>query len=272
MGFFGDPARRRAALAGAAFLGAGAAWLLVSDRWVADLGLDPEGLLRFRRIEAGVLVVVAAGAVAWMVGRLLREEARRQAEVERREARYRTLFERAPVALWEEDASELLDRVEELRAAGGYLSSRLREEPDLLADLASRVRVLDVNRRALELYGARRKGELLGSLEQVLTPSGLAAFGEAVRALARGETGFEMEAENRTLEGRPLRVLLRFWVSAEGPDRGRALVSVTDLTELHRAREDLERLAALAEESPGPVLSFDREGRLLWANAAARRL
>ncbi|WP_461394300.1 PAS domain-containing sensor histidine kinase, partial [Deferrisoma sp.] len=272
MGFFGDPSGRRAVLAGAAFLGAGAAWLLVSDRWVADLGLDPEGFLRFRRIEAGVLVVAAAGAVAWVVGRLLREEARRQAEVERREARYRTLFEMAPVALWEEDASELLDRMEELRIEGGDLASRLRKEPELLADLAARVRVLDVNRRALELYGARRKEELLGSLDQVLTPSGLAAFGEAVKAVERGETAFEMEAENRTLRGRPLRVLLRFWVSAEGPDRGRALVSVTDLTELHRAREDLQRLAALAEESPGPVLSFDREGRVLWANAAARRL
>lgn len=82
---------------------------------------------------------------------LERRVAERTAELSRNEARFRGLFEHAPVSIWEEDFSGVRRYLEELRQAGvtdffAYFSAH----PEAVARSAAQVKIVDVNRARSE--------------------------------------------------------------------------------------------------------------------------
>ena len=69
---------------------------------------------------------------------------------------YQTLFQLAPVSLWLEDFSAVRQAFDRLRADGVTdLRAHLRANPAEVARCSALIRVLDVNRRTLELFRAR---------------------------------------------------------------------------------------------------------------------
>jgi PAS domain S-box-containing protein len=129
-----------------------------------------------------------AGRLTGAINMLVDVSAQRQA-VERlntSEARYRGIFEGARVALWDQDFSPLLDRLDELRAQGvrdvrGYFEAR----PEELAKAAALVRVRDVNDYAVELFEAEGKADLLGALGATFLPETQPVFLDEIVALWR---------------------------------------------------------------------------------------
>ncbi|MCZ3115111.1 PAS domain-containing protein, partial [Acinetobacter baumannii] len=74
----------------------------------------------------------------------------------------------APVSLWLEDYSDLKRHLDDLRAAGIVdLRAHLHGHPDEVARCSSLMRIVHVNRRTLELYGARDLADLVGNLDKV---------------------------------------------------------------------------------------------------------
>ncbi len=84
------------------------------------------------------------------------------------ENRLRGLFEDSPISLWEEDYSEIKAFFDQLRREGiEDFGEYLDQHPETIARCMGMIRVLDVNRKTLRLFGAASKQDLLQNLAQV---------------------------------------------------------------------------------------------------------
>jgi PAS domain S-box-containing protein len=165
------------------------------------------------------------------------------------EARYRNLFEYSPVSLWEEDFSGIKARLEELKELGvADLKEFFEANPEELIGCVLQARVIDVNQATLALYKAKSKGELLGDLGRISDESTLPAHKESILAIAAGQTEFEAVTVNRTLNGQPIDIQLR-WSVAPGCEGTyeKVLVSISDVTERRRIERAEREHRALAE-------------------------
>jgi PAS domain S-box-containing protein len=197
------------------------------------------------------------------------------------EQRYHSLFEDTPLALWEEDYSQVMAHLEYLNASGiTDLRAYFENHPEAAANCAGLVKVLDVNKAAVALVGAGDKEELLAGLPQGFTATSLQAFQEQLVTLAEGGREFESEATYRKLTGEDQVVLLRLTV-APGYEHslGRVLVSMLDVTERRRAeshreaalqalQKSEERYRTLFEGVPIGLYRASPTGQLLNANLA----
>lgn len=144
-------------------------------------------------------------------------QARRKARL--RTASFRSIIEAAPVAIWEEDLTNLkaaLDRLVPIH--GPALASHLENHPEVLRELIESVRILDVNPRALRMHGAGSKEELLAGLDRVYLPETIPSFRENCLALARGETLFENETVYGRLDGEAIEVRVICNIPGNPPD------------------------------------------------------
>ncbi len=179
--------------------------------------------------------------------------------------RFHRLFEYAPVALWHEDFSAVLVRMEELRASGvDDLPAYIREHPEFVRECAGLVRVLDANLHAVELHRAPNKAKLIESIDQTFTEESFEVFGRELQAIARGERVFEHQATVKTLDGERLDVLVRVMVEPDPANASNAFVAITDISELERRRRALaeseETLRTLVTHSRPIIFMLDREG------------
>lgn len=137
-----------------------------------------------------------------------RLESHRQ-DLSESELRYRTLFENSPISLWEEDFSLVKRYLDNLRSEGvGDIEAHLGQHPEKVLHCAQLVRIVDVNKATLDLYGAKSKSELLGNLPKVLTDDSIATMKQELVAIAGGRM-FEIECTNKALDGRTLSIVLR---------------------------------------------------------------
>ena len=175
------------------------------------------------------------------------------------ESRYRELFERSPVAMWEEDLSQLATRFAEFRQEGIVdLRTHMEAHPEVMLDLARRVRVLAVNQASLKLMGATGHDEFVRDLGRYFDESAWALFRDQIARLYAGEEQFEAETTHRDIKGNALQVHLQLSVlRGQAGDLSRVLVSFSDLTarkaadekrrELEREVEHLQRLESLGQ-------------------------
>ncbi len=160
------------------------------------------------------------------------------------EAKYRSLFTTAGVALWEFDASPVRAALEAVLASGvSDLRAYLDAHPAFVRELARRLKPLDVNDAAVQLYDARGRGELLAvPLETLFLDETRAAFKDWLVALAMGGGRFQAATRVRTLRGDVRDVWTTMNLPRDAADFAHVPVSVTDLTDLRRV-ERQHRLA-----------------------------
>jgi two-component system, cell cycle sensor histidine kinase and response regulator CckA len=189
------------------------------------------------------------------------------------EERYRTLFADSPVSLWEEDFSGIRRHLGRLRALGVTdFDEHFRTNPDELADCIESVRVVDVNRATLSLYGAETRSQLLAGLDRIIGVDGREVFRHSIVALGNGERSWSSEGTNYTLHGDPIRLALQ-WSVAPGAEAtwSRVLVSATDITERTRVesalRESEARFERVFRSSPSIMgISRRSDGEYLDIN------
>ena len=84
------------------------------------------------------------------------------------ERRFQNLFESSPISLWEEDYSALKAYFDTLRAQGiTDLQVYLGEHPEVVSHCTTLIKVLNVNRKTVELFKANSKEHLLANLNRV---------------------------------------------------------------------------------------------------------
>lgn len=197
------------------------------------------------------------------------ERQRAAAAIHASELRYRSLFEDAPVALWEEDFYDLDQRLRQvLPSETTSIAAWLHAHPDVVRELASLVRVVDVNRAAVRLVEASSKNQLLGSLMATISEEALVLFEDEVVHIAAGDSSFVWEGPVVTMTGKPLVVSFQLIVAPGGEENlHRVLIAMVDVTDRvvaeHALRDSEARMRALFAAMNDLIIVLDRDGRYI---------
>jgi len=218
----------------------------------------------------------ATGRPVEIVGSWLDITARKRMEEALQESqdRYRALFEDSSVSMWEEDFSGVKQQIDAWWDSGTTdFESYFRAHPKAVVQCAELVRVIDVNRATVELYGASSKESFLAGLPAIFARESYDAFREELLAIVRGETSCLTETVARTKTGEVKNLALR-WAVAPGHENtfARVLVSMMDITErkrVERMRRDF--VANVSHEFKTPLTAIQGFAEILLDGALEDR-
>ncbi|WP_225783969.1 GGDEF domain-containing protein [Xenophilus sp. Marseille-Q4582] len=202
-----------------------------------------------RRIEAQIHVRVLQGHEAnWDRVLISLEDvtetvvARQQLAASERHAR--NLFDYSPVSLWVEDFSGVKRLLDEARAQGIQdFRVFLSVHPEFVSRCMQEIRVLEVNRQTLQMFGAQSQEELLANLSQVFRDEMHDTFAEQLVDLWNGKTEQTREVINYSLGGSLINIHMQFSVMPEHLQNwDLVLLSLVDITARKKAEAYLEYL------------------------------
>ena len=231
-------------------------------------------------IGAGLVLatLVALAVIAFNV-RLQRRVQESTQQLRESQERYREMFQHAPVAIVEEDYSEIAAWILARRAEGvSDLVRYLDERPEEVSHLFGKISPVRANQTALELVGV----DDVASYARCLAPGNNAslrrAFREELLALWRGELDVQVEMTFTRVDGSKGYGVLQWTVPMVGgrPDFTRVLVVVTEVTALRateiKLRESEERFRTLFESAIEGVYESTPEEGLVAVNPAFARM
>ncbi len=189
------------------------------------------------------------------------------------ELRYRTIFNSVPVSIWEEDLSDVLDYIEQLRCEGVVdFQEWVDNHPEKLREIVSRIKVIDVNDATLTMFEADSKEEMLASIDKVFVEESFEVFGKEFVAIATGQREFKAESQNKTLKGRPIEILIIINIPSEHTNFEHLMVSIFDITEFRRTRREVielqQRNEKILQTTLDGYLLVDDHGRILDVNVS----
>ena len=159
--------------------------------------------------------------------------------------RYRSLFEDSPISLWEEDFSRVKQTLDSLREEGVTdFRSYLASHPEVVSQCAEQVKILDVNKATLLLFGAKTKQDLFDNLADIFTEETYQHFQEELEYIAEGLTEFSWVGVNHTLDGKRIDVNIK-WSVVPGHehDLSKVIISLADITDQKKAEMKLIQLS-----------------------------
>ncbi|MGO4125675.1 sensor histidine kinase [Inquilinus sp. YAF38] len=217
---------------------------LAAAAFLAMHGLEPD-------VSAAVRFGISLAAIAITAALLLRDQASKRslvaanAALARSERRYRSIFEQAPVALWEQDYSEVRAMLTTLRQQGVQdLAAHARAYPAFARDCIRRIRTVHANDATAELLRLSSPSEALGPLERFL-PADDPALLAVLTAVAEGGSQFEGRGKLVAADGQVLTVLLGIAFPDDADEFGRVVVATVDVTQREQIQQT--QLAAQAE-------------------------
>jgi PAS domain S-box-containing protein len=159
------------------------------------------------------------------------------------ERRLWSLFEDSPIAIWEEDFSAVRRRLFEAGGEGSRGPEALLGEPGYVNELSALVRVLNINRAAIELLGYSDKAALLASGRAFIDNEELIeAFRRELIALLDGQRTFEGEAIIVTAQGERIFGLLKLSVMPGYEETWEhVIVSIVNVSERVRTSQALKQ-------------------------------
>jgi diguanylate cyclase (GGDEF)-like protein len=176
------------------------------------------------------------------------------------------IFNLAPIAMWIEDFSGVKALFDDWRADGVVdIRAFLRENRDRVIACSTRIRVLDVNSKTLELFEAESLDHLKANIASVFRDDMLDTHINELAALFDGAQTFTSTTVNYTIAGRRLDIQLRGAV-LPGYERtlDRLLLTTEDITD----REDARR--AEAEQRRQAEGVFEHSPVSLWIEDFSR--
>ena len=160
------------------------------------------------------------------------------------ERRLSDLFEASPISLWEEDYSAVKAYFDELRAEGVTdLWDYLDSHPQAIAHCMRLIKVLNVNKKTLSLFGAKSKEHLISNLDRVFRDEMGTHFSKELVDLWNGKLVYEREGLNYSLNGDAINIHLDFRIMPGFENSfGWALVAIQDISARKKAEEYLRYL------------------------------
>lgn len=154
------------------------------------------------------------------------------------EARYRDIFEKSPISLWIEDFTQVKEYLDQIKQTGiEDLETYFVDHPEALGQIVSLFKVVDVNQKTVQLFGATDKTDLLKGLGPIIGEGSHDLLKRELTAIFNGDCSFQGEGINYSCSGRSIHVFISWNVSPEVNGYERVLLSLEDIT----ARKNLER-------------------------------
>lgn len=181
---------------------------------------------------------------------------RKQAEeaLQVSENRYRILFEESPISLWEEDFSGLKSWIDTKKQEGVQdFAAYFKEHPEDVAQCATMVKVIHINRATMTLFGAATFQEFIEGINTIFPKESQDAFRDEIIAFSTGSKEFEKETPLMTLTGERKIVILKV-TAVPGYEKtfSKIFVSGIDITQrknvevaLHQANNKLNMLSSI---------------------------
>ncbi|WP_169738224.1 sensor histidine kinase [Maridesulfovibrio frigidus] len=191
-----------------------------AEKDLANSNIDLEDLVKVRNMELDLLREAEAAASG-------------------SEARFRSLFDSSPLSLWEEDFSGLIPIFNEVKERGvDDLYTYFNSNRDELLRCLVALRIINVNKASVELFGAESQEHLVQNLPSTFAKESWTLFAGAVAALAGGAQSYFSEGIMRSLSGEYIDVL--FYVQVViGNEKllKKVLITCVDITEKKKLEE-----------------------------------
>ncbi len=157
---------------------------------------------------------------------------------------FQSLFEYAPISLWEEDYSDIKLFFDNLRAKGVVdLNFYLDEHPEEIENSIQRIRIKCVNRETLDMFGAASEEELLVNLDRIFREEMRIHFRSGFVALWNGEASGSGDGVSYRLSGEVLHLQMHWRILPECLSNWeRVLVSMENITALKQAEKRYQLL------------------------------
>lgn len=151
--------------------------------------------------------------------------------------RYEKIFRFSPVPMWEQDMTQLIAVIDEVRDSGVTDFARyLDEHPEVVYQWANKIRILDVNHSSIRMMGVKDVAEFLTSIDTFFEADTFPVFKAQLISIANGEQYFESEVGIRNLAGRRIHTLMTITMLEE---RERSLIAMVDISERQRMEQEL---------------------------------
>lgn len=190
--------------------------------------------------------------------------------------KFKNLFEKSPVSIWEQDFSEVLILLNKKREEVKDLNIYINENLSFVKECVSKIKILNVNEKTLDLIGVKSVEELTKHIRKTNTEKALLTLRNELLSIASGEKDFFSETEFTKTDGSIIYVITRSTMLNEF---GKNIASIVDITARKNAEEDLIKAKEEAEESerklkgaivasPFPIMIHADDGEILTINKA----
>jgi diguanylate cyclase (GGDEF)-like protein/PAS domain S-box-containing protein len=198
--------------------------------------------------------------------------ARQNADVaQEAESRFQSVFENLETGLLLEDLSAVYTDLESFRQQGiTDLRAYLTYQPQIAWDLIAKIRILEINRAVLRLFGVKTLDEYQATLASQLAEDTLAIFIAAVCAIWHRQLVFTSEVRYQLLDGREIFTIIRFPVPQTVAAATRVPVSLSDITRCRQMETALQNSESayrlLVENQTDLIVKVDLEGRFQFVS------
>lgn len=204
--------------------------------------------------QTTIRLAVAVAAIVVTAILILRNKSARQqllashAALKDSEARYRAIFDRTRVALFERDYSKLREQMMKLKAEGvSDIANYALSHPDFVKQCLAIAHTVDANEAAFELLGTTKTDT---AIQNALVRPQDHQFIPVLQALLDEKPYFEDKSELRTQSGEDKLVLLSISFPSDPAAFDRVVISMVDVTQRELAQKALvEAQAELTKAS-----------------------
>jgi PAS domain S-box-containing protein len=163
------------------------------------------------------------------------------------EKRFRMIFNDSPIALWEEESTEVKKYIDSLRERGiTDFQEYFDNNPDDVINLAAKRNVINVNPAALTLLRAASRETLLKNQKNIFTAETYETWKNWMISVSRGKNEFSSETSLLTLDGKKLDIYVKTFISPEHKDTfERVLISIMDITERKLMENEIVQMQKL---------------------------
>ena len=166
------------------------------------------------------------------------------------ERRYRELFENSPISLWEQDLSELKNYLDKLQASGiNDFEKYFNDYPEEILRCISKIKIIDLNQKTVELYKANNKEELIDRQRRIIesfdlkffTEDTIVAHKKELLSIIKGDLSFEHETITKNFTGDLINLYVKTLIIPGYEENfSKAIVSLINITERKRAEKELK--------------------------------
>ena len=160
---------------------------------------------------------------------------------------YRILFENATISIWDEDFTLVFEQLDELRKLDiPNIKIYLKQNPEVLFSLLSKLKVNSVNKATLKLFKAESSQDFLNNVKSTFGKDANKVFVNLIESIWNNKKSFTSEVNYKTLKGDEFPALFSVYIPQTELELKSVPVSIQSIQALRDAesakRESLIKL------------------------------